>query len=467
MIQIAGKVISTILGVLTIAVMTRYLGKTGFGQFTTITAYLQFFGILVDFGLALVVIQMISQPNADTGRIMSNIFTLRFFSAVIFLGLAPLIVIFFPYSPIVKLGIAITTLSFLFVSLNQIMIGIFQKNLRMDKVSIAEVSGRLALLALVLVFARLDWGLISIMSAVIIGSFCNFLINFLFSLRYVRIRFAFDRKIWKEIISTAWPLAISISFNLIYMKADTIILSVIKPQADVGIYGATYRVLEILVTFPMMFCGIILPILTAAYASGEMGKFRRVLQRSFDLMSMLAIPLSVGTIMLAKRIMVLVAGKEFEASGDALKIIIVATSIIFIGSLFGHAIVAIKKQKQMVWGYVATAAISLAGYFIFIPKYSYFGAAYVTVFSELMIALLTFAVVYRTTKILPSLAVFMKSLIAAAAMALFIHYIAALNLFLIVSLSMFVYFSVLYLAKGFDKETLLEIFSFRKKTISQ
>ena len=71
--QISGKVGSTVIGLFTIAIITRYLGQAGFGQYTTIMTFLQFFGILVDMGLTLTTAQMISETGADEKKIMSNI----------------------------------------------------------------------------------------------------------------------------------------------------------------------------------------------------------------------------------------------------------------------------------------------------------------------------------------------------------------------------------------------------------
>ena len=217
-IQFSGKLLSILIGVITISIMARYLGKIGFGQYSTIMAYLQFFGILVDMGLALTVVRLIADPNHEQTKMFNNVFTLRFFSAIIFLGLAPLVIIFFPYDNLVKLGVAVTTLSVFFVSLTQILISLFQKELRMDKVTISENAGRLILLLLVMLFAYLDKGLLWIMVAVISGSFLTFLLNYLFALRFVKIKFAFDFTIWKKILKLTWPIAISIAFNLVYFK---------------------------------------------------------------------------------------------------------------------------------------------------------------------------------------------------------------------------------------------------------
>jgi O-antigen/teichoic acid export membrane protein len=39
-VQVTGKVLGTILGLIVIALLTRYLGTEGYGQYTTVIAYL-------------------------------------------------------------------------------------------------------------------------------------------------------------------------------------------------------------------------------------------------------------------------------------------------------------------------------------------------------------------------------------------------------------------------------------------
>ncbi|MFH1523078.1 MAG: flippase [Patescibacteria group bacterium] len=459
-IQVASKAIATMLGLVAIAVMTRYLGQTGFGQYTTIITFISFFGIIVDFGLTLVTVQMISQPGADEDKIINNLFSLRLVSAIILLGAAPLIVIFLPYEPVVKLGVAITSLAFLFIALNQILVGLFQKNLRMDKVSIAEVAGRIILVIGVIVAIKMDFGLLGIMIATVLASAINFFLHFSFSRSFVRIRLRFDFYIWKDIIKRSWPLALTIAFNLIYLKADTLILSLIKTQAEVGIYGAAYKVVDVLVTLPFMFAGIILPIMTFYWAENRSTDFKNVLQKAFDFMAILAIPLIIGTQFVARQVMIIVAGEDFAVSGSALRILIISAGLIFLGCMFSHAIIALEKQKKIIGAYIFTSLTALAGYLIFIPRFSYFGAAWVTIYSELVIAIAAGYYVYKYSKFLPNFKIVIKSLLASLVMASIIYFIpisyyqAGFGMTLTLSFAVLIYFSSLYLFKGITKKDL-------------
>ncbi len=458
MVQVVSKVITTILGLLAVAVMARYLGPSGFGEYTTAFTFLSFFGIMADLGLTLVTVQMISRPGADENKIVRNLFSLRFVTASILLGLAPLLAFFFPYSSAVRLAIAAALLSFLFTALNQILVGVFQKHLRMDRVSIAETVGRTVLLLGILASARFDWGLLGIMFSVSAGGAVNFALHLIFSWSYVRPGLEFDLSIWREVLTKSWPLALTIIFNLLYLKTDILILSLMKSQSEVGIYGAAYKVIDILTTLPFMFAGVIIPILTLAWSGGQNDYFKRVFQRSFDLMIILAVPLIVGAQFTADPVMRLVAGSDFSGSGAILRILMVAAGLVFLSCLLSHAMVAVGRQREIIGSYFFTAATSVAAYLFFIPKYSYFGAAAVTVYSELAITVFMFWYLRRYAGFLPGISVLPKALAASLLMGAALHYLAAFSAIgawtLLISLAMggMVYFVSLYFLRGLDKK---------------
>lgn len=169
-------------------------------------------------------------------------------------------------------------------------------------------------------------------------------------------------------------------------------------------------------------------------------------------MAIIAVPMVIGAQFTAKRIMVLVAGEEFAPSGQALNILIFAAGIIFLGCMLAHGVIALDKQKKIIIAYIFTAVTSVAGYLIFIPRYSYIGAAWVTLYSELAIAAASLYIVWKYSGFLPNLNTLAKSLLASALMALFIYSTQNLNLIIVLFLSAIIYFLALYLLKGIAKE---------------
>ncbi|MFC1663144.1 flippase [Patescibacteria group bacterium] len=414
-IQIIGKVLGTALGFAVVILLTRYLGTEGYGQYTTVLAYLGFFSVIADLGLYLILVREISKPGADEEYVVGNILSLRLVFAVGILAVAAVVGFVMPYPAIVKAGILLGTLSFLFVAVNQLLIGLFQKHLTMWKVVIGEVLGRVALLSLVVWMVAASMGLLSIIGAIIFGSFVNLIIVILFARKYVRLSLRFNFPYWRQILILTWPLAISVVLNLIYFRLDTVFLSVFQSSHDVGLYGAAYKVLEILITFPNMFIGLILPILSyQAITNRE--KFIEIFQKSFDFLVIGALPLVVGGIILARPIILLVGGEAFVDAAIIFQLLLIAVGFLFMGALSGHAIVAINKQRKMVWGYLAVAVVGLALYLLLIPAYSYYGAAIGTIITEGLIALVGFVIILRTMQFKLKINIITKSLLATVVM---------------------------------------------------
>ncbi len=455
--QVIGKIIGTALGVVTIGLLTRYLGTEDFGLYTTAVAFMQFFGVLVDMGLYLICLKEISAKPDKENFILSNIFTIRVISAIIFMGGGTLLIFLFPYPMVVKLSAAIVSLSFFFMTLVQTLTSVFQKYLKMGQVAIAEVVGRFGFLIVILLFVFYKGNLPALMWGNVVNTFIYFIILWFLIKRYVKIKWAWDFEYWKVVFKKSWPIALGVAFNLVYFRADTIILSLFKPATDVGIYGAPYKILEIIATFPHMFMGLVMAPLTAAWIAGNLDKFKNITQKTFDFFIIILVPMVLGTLPLAGGIMKLIAGEEFTVSGPILSILMLATGIIFLGILMTYIIVILDKQKAMLKYFLIAAILALIGYFIFIPKYSYFGAAWVTVVIEGFIVITSWLIFYKYAKIKLSLKIFFKSLVAGLIMMLAIYQLPGLHILLNILIGAVIYGLIMIITKGIDKKLLSDI----------
>lgn len=460
--QIIGKVIATIVGLATIALMTRYLGQKGFGYYTTIISYLQFFGVLIDFGLQMTTAQLLSKPGADESKIFGNLIAVRLISAVLFLGTGTLLVFILPYPPIVKIGVAIASASFFFISLQSVLVGLYQKHMAMAEVAIAEVWGRLALFLGIWLSVYYNLGFYPVIIAVAIGSFVNFAFLFFKSKKYLAYRPRLDKLVLKDIWDTSWPLAITISLTLVYFRADTIILSFVRPAEEVGIYGAAYKVLEILIQFPYLFLGLTLPLMAQFYPTSR-ELFNKILQKSFDFMAILAVPMVFATWLLAEKIMVFVAGADFAVAGGPLRILIVATAMIYFGALFGYAIVATGFQKKMIGFYIFDAIFSLTAYLIFIPLYSYWAGATLTLITEAIIAFSAWHILKKYTGSKIKLGIFGKTILSSFVMCAVLWPLLNQSILTLIIIGLVVYFLVLYLLKGYDRKEVMDMFTLKIK----
>lgn len=469
-LQVIGKLLGTLVGFATIALLQRYLfeqtGSTeGYGFYTTILAYLGFFSVIADLGLYLIVVREIAKPGADESRVVSNVLTLRMLSAFILLAASIGIAFTLPYAPVVKLGIAVGSVNFLFVAMTQVVTGVFQKHFAMRWVVVGEIVGRVFLLGLVFLLASMDASLLAIIAAIAVGSLANLVVIFAGLRRFVRIRLAVDFVYWIYILKETWPLAISVVLNLLYFRLDTILLSVWKSPDVVGLYGAAYKVLEILVTFPNMFVGLVLPVL-AATAFVERERFIQVFQRAFDGIAVAALPILAGGFVLARPIIVFIGGRGYEAATPLFQILLFAIAALFFGSLSGYTIVAIRKQRQMVWAYFGVAVLGVLAFVTLIPPYAAIGAAIGAVIAEVAIMLVGFIVVLRTVRFKLSFLTLGKALLASLAMVGLLLLVPSWPFLLRLLVGGVMYVIVLFMIRGISWREVREILATRSSSES-
>lgn len=453
-IQIAGKGISTLLGLLAVAIMTRALGVEKFGWYITASGFLQFIGILSDFGFIVTTSNMLSEPRFDKQKLLNNLFTWRLLTAVVFQLLAPAIILFFPYPAPVKIAVAIMTISFFCVSLNNIFVGYYQANLKMIIQTAGEIISRI-ILVLGLFFVSVgQLGFLPAITVVTIASAANTLYLFY---KGPKLKFEIDRYISKAIYNKIWPTAVTVIFNAFYLQGDRVILPLYAPQSDVGLYGAAYRVLDIVTQSIAMIMGIMMPLITFAWSRNLFQEFKKRCQTSFDLAFLFLLPMMTGIIVLATPIMKLIAGEEFAGSGIILKLLAIAILGLTMGNIFGYINLAISKQRQAMWIYISNAVLTTAAYFILIPKFGMYGAAWATIFSELYagIALLLMAGYY--SKFWPKLRSFIKILLSSFIMGLVLYKLQPLNIVISVLLGAVIYTICIIGLRVISKETFREL----------
>jgi len=203
--------------------------------------------------------------------------------------------------------------------------------------------------------------------------------------------------------------------------------------------------------------GLVLPFMVRAYKKGDVTDLNKIIDRTFSVFMLGVIPLITGTIVVSKPLMALAAGREFAEAGGLLAVLILAAGCVFFGSLFGHVVVALGLPKKTVWIYAVDAAISLALYFAMIPRYGALAAASITIFSELFIAVATFAVVYHKIKFKPSWSPTGKAVLASIPMTGLLLFTPSWPFIPRVLIAGALYVALAILFRAVRRETLLDV----------
>lgn len=406
------RVLGNLIGVSVVGILARTLGPGPFGEYNTIFAFLFLFQTVADMGLYTLLVRETSQHEAQEAYIVSNLTSLRFL-LILTASVAACILAFIIYDEaVLRYGILIATLYIIGSSLVQVLMGVFQKHLAMRYIAIADIAARIAQLAGVILVVGI--GQVSVTNfvwVVVAAEVLHVGLVVLFARRLVALHWMADLVYWKRMLSTAFPIAVSLVFVLVYFKIDTVMLSLMKPSYDVGVYTAAYKVLEVVIFLPAMFIGLILPQLSRF--AGDRTRYEEIYQKTFDVLAVFACPAVILIAILARPIIGVVGGSEFVQSSAILAVLSIAIGIIFFGNLGGNALVSLNLQKKAVWIYGTGAVLNVVANIILIPRYTYYAAAWNTVVTELIVTTIMFVVVNKYSAISLRWNVFGKSVIAS------------------------------------------------------
>ena len=451
-VQFVGKAITTVIGVMTLSLLTRYLSVTGYGEYTIVFAFLGIFAVIADFGLFSITVRDIAQTPDQKEKIFGNVFTLRIVLAIGLLILAPLVAYFIPkYNHDIKAGIGICAFASFFVLLNQTLVAIFQVNLRMEKFVIIDTAGRAMILALVILCIKERLGFLSIIAANSLGNLATLILSLVLARPFIKIRLGFDREYLRHLIPEVLPLGAVVILGVVYSKIDQIILSLFWGSWEVGIYGAPYKILEILVSLPVMFVGSVLPIISK-YLADRDSRFFESLQRAFDFLALMALPTVFGVFAVAPAIIRVFAGRDFAASAPLLRILILAVGLIFFGTLAGSTIIAAGLQKRLVKIYVISTTFNIVLNLILIPIYSFYAAAVITVLTEAWACGAAYVIVWKHLGWKPRPECLSKATLAALVMSVIVLVLKGTNLAVQIAIGGAVYFAVLFLTGGINRK---------------
>ncbi|HPH78657.1 MAG TPA: flippase [bacterium] len=457
-VQTISKAIVVATSIVTISLLTRYLGEEGFGEYTTVMTYLGLFGIIVDMGIFLIVVREVSKEAADAEGIIGNVMGIRLLIGGVILALSPVIaVLFFPYSRQVDVAIAIGAIGFLFIALNQIVSAVFQVNLIMWKLMYGEVIGRVSILVLTYYFILLHGNLYWFIAANSLGNVILFIFSYYFARKYVNLLPKFEWQRWQMMLIETMPLAIVTLLQRVYFTIDTIFLSVFRTQIEVGIYGLPYKILDILISFPAIFAGLVFPTMSRLAIEKNYLDLKRIYHKAFDFLLIIVVPLFCALYVLSQNIVRLLGGEGFVDSVALLRILSVSVIFIFFTTLAHNLVIAIKQQKKLLLLAAISAVVNVVLNLWLIPQYSYWAAAGINVLTQSLVWVMSTYYVWSLTKIAPNFSNLGKILISAALMSVVIYELRWMNIFIIAVVGVVVYFGTMFAIKGISVDMIKNI----------
>jgi O-antigen/teichoic acid export membrane protein len=291
----------------------------------------------------------------------------------------------------------------------------------------------------------------------------SFTLIYLWSKKYISFAFKFDFIYWKKFIKESYPLGIAAIISFVYFKIDTILLSILKTSAEVGIYNVAYKVIENITFFPAMIVGLVFPIISRNIFSNK-ERFWEISNKTFKVFWIIVVPLIIGTMFLSDGIVGLIGGEGFFASSAVLRIIIFSLGCIFFSNFFNIILISGNKQKKLMLIMFFGAIFNVTTNLIFIPHYSYLASACISVATELFVVVAAFYVVVKDLGYFPKVDKFWAILISGAIMAVYFFIFSEINFFLLAFSATGIYTLFIWVFKVIKTEEITSIIS-KKESI--
>jgi len=394
--QVVGKIITSSTTFVISILLAQALGAEGYGDFTKVTTLVAFFYLLSDFGLNTAYLELSDKKEAPFTLIVIR--TLLSCLLIVFLLTS---LSFLPgsetqgYTPVVKFGIVLFSISILLQSLITTANAFFQKNLRYDLATYSLVTGSLTSLLSVFIFSFLHIeGIIVYIIAFLVGSFTT-MVSALFLAKHILPEFSFfyDKTLAKHMVGIAFPLGLTLLCNVVYFHADSIMLTLFRTTKEVGIYGFAYKLFELPLVIPTFFMNAVFPLLLISTKSGDMTTFKRHIRQSAVLLFFTSISLIVIGYFVSP--IIALVNSDFKESILPLRILLLSLPIFFLTSLSMWALIALKKRSQLLIIYFISMIVNITSNYICIPLYGYLASAWITVVSESLVFILSLLVIQK------------------------------------------------------------------------
>lgn len=395
-----GEGVTRLLKLILIIYIARILGATEYGKFTFALAFVSLFVIFSDFGLSSITTRELSREK-EREKEFSSIFSLK-----ILLSLGTLILIlvssfFITPNPLIQKAIWILGIYILVSNFSAIIYAFFQARQKMEYESWAKILQAIVLTTfgffVILNFPSVQNLSYSYLFASLVALI--FILIF-FHLKVFSLKISWQKSIWRRFLGMSWPLALAGAFGLIYSYIDSIMMGHWGQITQTGWYNAAFKVAAA-TSIPMVLISqSFYPALSIAFKESK-ERLQKVWNYQMEMMILLAIPIVIGGIVLAPKIIDFIYDPSYFSSILAFQILIIMAGLVFLCNPLNRVLVASNQQRKIFWVALGGAVVNVILNLILIPRYSLYGAAVATVITYSILFLLLTGFTRRFTPIYP------------------------------------------------------------------
>jgi O-antigen/teichoic acid export membrane protein len=444
------EILTRVCAVLLLIYVVRVLGVTALGELAFATAVIGFLTFFADFGLTTLGIREIARKKQSTDSYGTNILLFQSIFTLFLIFILGVSLVFLPISHAIKIITLFYGLGLIPLALD--MSYIFQAHQAMQYILIGKVVNQGTYLVLGVTLITLFRNVVFVPIAALIGGIAGAATTYLILGNVLHFRLTRpDTRTFKMLILAAVPFVASEILITIYRSVDTVMLQFFRNTSEVGYYSSGYKVVNSIIMFISLVPVAFFPLISHNFKHDK-GQFQRNILLVAQTIGIVSIPLAIGGIIYARKILVLLYGGQIVPGVDAFKVLLPLVIVIPLKLIFISIVITADRQKHYMISGAIGAAINVVLNVLLIPKYGMAGAGISILATETIAGIY---LVINCTSLLNYVGdifrrYFLKPLIAVVLMG--IVAVAVSNAVAGVSLAVLVYVACLYALRGIPED---------------
>ena len=187
----------------------------------------------------------------------------------------------------------------------------------------------------------------------------------------------------RDVLRSALTIGASHALALANYNFDSIVIGFLLGSSAVGLYGAAYKPVTVLLAMPLTYFVGLFPTLARTYTE-DRAAFGLMVTRSFRLTSIFAVPIGVGGVFLAGPAIDLLFGADYSNSVQVFQILCWSGSLVILRGTYRQSLNAAGRATLDLRCAGASAGLNVALNLLLIPRYGILGAAVATVVAEML-----------------------------------------------------------------------------------
>jgi len=370
-------------------ISARKLGVSKYGEFAFTLSFAMIFKTIVDFGLSGYTVQVLSQSLSKANDYINSIFWVKLLIGVLSLVVIYLISNVLGVSQHAQLLIVILSVYMVINNQSQFLFSIFRAYEDMKLEAIPKIIQSIVLILSVLMVLSISNRVVDLASVYIVVALIGFgvTLSMMFLKTQLNVRIKINKKLIKKTIKNSIPFVLSAFFIEMYYYVDSIILGLYKTDSIVGFYKSAYNLIIVFTFILTAVSGVFIPRMSRWFINKKQF-FNSFVKQSAKSMLIVTIPIFYCIFLFSSQIIMLVLGSEYSLTIDAFKILIWSVFIICNYFVFSLALTASGNQKIIMQASIAGAIFNVIANVIFVPHYSLYASAVITVLTEVLVSML-------------------------------------------------------------------------------